>query len=184
MRRSFAIFCALLIAGPVAAQGVYNLAKQQAKNVANGGSAQPGGTPMAAPQPSTPAPPDPALQATMRNVSNLRVDFENFDSSPTNTVPLIKDLNEAAQGAKPAPASVTRLAQDLSAAIAGNKKLHAQHQKLAQYVHALFNGSHLSPAQQQMVLDGVKKILSDGGVDVEDSAKVLSDLKAIATETK
>ena len=48
----------------------------------------------------------------------------------------------------------------------------------------MFNGSHLSSAQQQMVLDAVQKILSDGGVSTDDSAKVISDLKAIATETK
>jgi sulfur relay (sulfurtransferase) DsrC/TusE family protein len=79
---------------------------------------------------------------------------------------------------------VTKVAQNLAAAVAGNQKLHAQHQKLAQYVHAMFNSSHLSPAQQQMVLDAVQKILSDGGVSTDDSAKVISDLETIATETK
>jgi hypothetical protein len=180
------IFCALFVAGSVSAQGVYNMAKQQAKNVANNESAQQGGYPPAAPAQSNPqpAPPDPALQATLRNISNLRVDFEDFDSNPTNTVALVKDLNEAAQGAKPPATDVAKLAQDLATTIAGNQKLHAQHQKLAQYAHAMFNGSHLSPAQQQMVLDAVKKILTDGGVSTDDSAKVISDLKTIATETK
>jgi hypothetical protein len=180
-----AFFCALLMARSAAAQGVYNMAKQQAHNVANGESAQQGGnqSTAAAPQYNPPAP-DPMLQATMRNVNNLRVDFEHFDVNPTNTVPLIKDLNEAAQGPKPSPANVAKLAQDLAAVLAGNQKLHAQHQKLAQYVHAMFNGSHLSPVQQQSVLDAVKKILTDGGVPADDSAKVIGDLKAIATETK
>jgi hypothetical protein len=179
-----AFFCALLMAGSASAQGVYNMAKQQARNAANGESAQQGSTQPAAPPQYTPPPPDPMLQATMRNVNNLRVDFEHFDVNPTNTVSLIKDLNEAAQGAKPSPANVAKLAQDLATVMAGNQKLHAQHQKLAQYVHAMFNGSHLSPPHQQTVLDAVKKILSDGGVAAEDSAKVLGDLKAIATETK
>ena len=177
-----ALFCALLMARSASAQGVYNMAKQQARNAANGESAQP--SQPAAPPQYNPPPPDPMLQATMRNVNNLRIDFEHFDVSPTNTVPLIKDLNEAAQSVKPSPPNVAKLAQDLAAILAGNQKLHAQHQKLAQYVHAMFNASHLSPAQQQMVLDAVKKILSDGGVAADDVAKVTSDLKAIATETK
>ncbi len=104
--------------------------------------------------------------------------------APTNTLPLTKDLTEAAQGAKPSPVHVNTLAQDLASTLAGNKRLHPQHQKLAQFVHALFNSSHLSPAQQQTVLDSVKKILTDGGVPADDVAKVITDLKAIATETK
>ncbi len=162
------------------------MAKQQAKNVANNENAVEGGTQPAAPPQYNPPPaqPDPALQATLRNINNLRVDFEDLDVNQTNTLPLIKDLTEAAQSTKPSPASVTRLAQDLAPVVAGNKQLHAQHQKLAQYVHAMFNGSHLSPAQQQTVLDAVKKILTDGGVPADDVAKVISDLKTIGTETK
>ena len=185
VRILMALFCALLVARSASAQGVYNMAKQQAKNVANNESAQQGGNqPSAAAPQYTPPPPDPMLQATMRNINNLRVDFEHFDVNPTNTAPLIKDLNEAAQGTKPSPTDVAKLAQDLAAIMAGNQKLHAQHQKLAQYVHAMFNGSHLSPIQQQTVLDAVKKILADGGVAADDSAKVIGDLKTIATETK
>jgi hypothetical protein len=180
------IICALFVAASASAQGVYNMAKQQAKNVANGESAQQGGNQPATPPQYNPPPaqPDPALQATLRNINNLRVDFEDLDVNQTNTLSLIKDLTEAAQSTKPSPASVTRLAQDLAPVVAGNKQLHAQHQKLAQYVHAMFNGSHLSPAQQQMVLDAVKKILTDGGVPTDDVAKVISDLKTIGTETK
>jgi hypothetical protein len=160
------------------------MAKQQAKNVANGGSPQPGGSaPAAAPQ-NYQAPPDPALQATMRNINNLKADFEALDSHPTNTAPLIKDLTDAAHGTKATSESVSRLAGDLAAVIAGNAKVKPQQPKLAQYVHAAFNGSHLTPAQLQAVLSGVKKILSDGGVPEDDVAKVISDLKAIATETK
>jgi hypothetical protein len=180
-----ALFCALLMTCSASAQGVYNMAKQQARNAANGESAQQGANPPAAAPPQyTPPPPDPMLQATMRNVNNLRVDFEHFDVNPTNTVTLIKDLNEAAQGTKPSAANTAKLAQDLAIVMAGNQRLHTQHQKLAQYVHAMCNGSHLSSAQQQMVLDAVKKILSDGGVATDDCAKVIGDLKAIATETK
>ena len=184
MKLSLAFGCALFLAGSVSAQGVYNMAKQQAKNAANGASPQQGATPPATPPPQFNAPPDPVLQATLRNINNLRVDFVNLDSNQTNSLPLTKDLTEAAQGTKPSPTDVAKLAHDLASAVAGNQKLHAQHQKLAQYVHALFNDSHLSPAQQQMVLDAIKKILSDGGVAADDVANVLGDLKAIATETK
>ena len=93
MKLTLALFCVLLIAGSVSAQGVYNMAKQQAKNVANNESAQQGGShPAATPPQYSQPPPDPALQATMRNINNIRVDFEALDSHPTNTAPLIKDL--------------------------------------------------------------------------------------------
>jgi hypothetical protein len=128
--------------------------------------------------------PDPALQATLRNINNLRVDFEDFASNPTNTLPLQADLNDAAQGTKPAKTAVAQLAQDLAAVIAGHKSLHPKHPKLAQYVHAIFNSSHLTTAQQQMILDNVQKILSDGAVPADDATKVISDLKTIATETQ
>ena len=187
MKLLLVLFCAMLTAGSISAQGVYNMAKQQARDVANGGSSQPNEASPASPPPQynpPPAPSDPALEATLRNINNLRVDFEGFDSNPTNTEPLKIDLAAAAQGAKPSPATVARLAQDLVAVFAGNEKLHPQRQKLAQYIHAVFNGSHLSPAQQQMVCDGVQKCLSDGGVTSDDSANVINDLKAIANETK
>ena len=159
------------------------MAKQQAKNVANNESPQ-GTTRPATPPPQNNQPPDPALQATMRNINNLRVDFEGFDANPTNTVSLQGDLTAAAQGTKASTAAVARLAGNLAAAIPGNTKLHPQQQKLAQYVHAMFNGSHLSPAQQQMILNAVQKILSDAGVTAETTANLISDLKTIATETK
>jgi uncharacterized protein YoaH (UPF0181 family) len=185
MKMSFAIICALLVAGSASGQGVYNIARQQANNATGNGNAQPGANSApAAPPQYNPPPPDPALQATLRNINNLRVDFAELDSNNTNTLALTKDLNDAAQGAKPPATDVTKLAQDLAPLLAGNQKLHAQHQKLAQYCHAMFNGSHLTPAQQQMVLDAVQKILSDGGVSADDAAKVASDLKTIGTETK
>ncbi len=160
------------------------MAKQQAKNVANNQSPQQGGNQPVAPQYAQPAPPDPALQATLRNIANLRADLDNLDSNPTNTVPLRKDLVIAAQGTKPSPASVEKLSKTLAAAVAGNAKLRAQHQKLAQYAHALSNGAHLTATQQQVILDNVKKILSDGGVPAEDVTTVIGDFKTIATETK
>ena len=182
MKLSLLLLCALTVAGSAAAQGAYNIAKQQARNAANGG-AQPGANPPAASAPAY-APPDPALQATLRSIGNLRADLDQLDSNPTNTVPLRKDLTAAAQATKPSLATATSLSQSLAAAVAGNAKLHAQHQKLAQYIHAACNGAHLTAAQLPMVLDAVKKTLTDGGVPAGDIDRVISDLKTIATETK
>lgn len=180
MKTFIAFVCALLVAGYATAQGAYNIAKQQAK----GAAGQPAPAPPAAPPPPASPQPNPALEATLRNIASLRADFEKFDSNPTNKQPLINDLTAAAQGTKAKPASVASLAGHLATVFAGNKKLRAQHQKLAQNIHALFNSAHLSASQQQTMFDGVQKILSDGGVSPEDTAKVIGDLKTIATETK
>jgi flagellar motor protein MotB len=190
MKAFIAFFCALLVTDSALAQGVYNMAKQQAKNAAasenkNQQAIDSSGQPAPAPPPpgnSNPQP-DPALQATLRNIANLRADFENFAAGQTNRQPLINDLTEAAQGAKASPASVSKLAGHL-AAVAGNKKLQAQRQKLAQSVHAIFNSSHLSAVQKQMVCDGVQKNLLEGGTSSDDVANVINDLKTIAAETK
>jgi hypothetical protein len=179
MKTFITFFCALLVAGSASSQGAYNIAKQQAKNAAGNESTATPSTP----PPSNP-PPNPALEATLQNIANLRYDFEKFDSNPANKQPLINDLTTAAQGAKASPASVSRLAAHLAAAIAGNKKLPAQHQKLAQNVHAIFNSSHLSASQQQTIFDVVQKILSDAGASPDDVTQVINDLKTIATETK
>ena len=189
MKMLVAFFGALLLVGAAQAQGAYNIAKQQAKNAAaREAQNQQAINPTPPPAPATPPPaqpqPNPVLEATLKNIANLRFDFQKLDSSPTNKQPLINDLTAAAQGAKASPASVSKLAEDLAAAIAGNKKLANQHQKLAQNLHAIFNSSHLSPSQQQMIFDGVQKILLDGGVSSDDTAKVVSSLKTIANETK
>jgi len=189
MKTSFAVIVSLLVASSLFAQGVYNLAKQQAKNAAasenrNQQAIESSGQSPTAPPSQNNPPPDPMLQATLRNISNLRADFDDLASGRTNTVAFQNDLKEAAQGTRPAPAAVTKLADDLAAVVSNNKKLQEQQKKLAQFVHALFNSSHLSAVQQQTVLDLVQKILSDGGVSADDSAKVITDLKAIATATK
>jgi flagellar motor protein MotB len=191
MKAFLALFCTLFVAGSVSAQGVYNIAKQQAKNaVANENKAQQAIDSSGQPAPAPPPPnnsnvqPNPALEATMRNIAGLRADFENLEANSTNTPPLDNDLTTAAQGAKPSPTTVAKLAQDLATAVGGNKNLHAQHQKLAQYVHAIFNGSHLSSTQQQMICDNVQKILLDSGVSDYDAAKVVKDIKKIGTATE
>jgi TolA-binding protein len=172
-----AFFCALFLAASVSAQGVFNLAKQQAKSTTGQESPQQGGTP-----PVTP-PPNPALQATLQNIAALRADFESLEASPTNTPPLAGDLTAAAQGAKPSAASVSGLAQDLAAVLGGNKNLLSQNQRLAQFVHAIFNSSHLSETQVQNICDGVQNILTRSGASADDTAKMLRQLKKIADAT-
>jgi hypothetical protein len=189
MKTFIAFFCALLVTASAFADP-YSMAIQQARNAAAGenraqqaidSSGQPAPS---QPQPNNPSPqPNPALEATLQNIANLRADFGNFADGQTNRQSLINDLTAAAQGAKASPTDVSKLAEHL-VAIAGNKNLEVQHQKLAQSVHAIFNSSHLSAAQQQMVCDNVQKILSDDGASSDDVTNVINDLKTIAAETK
>ena len=101
MRIFFTFFCALLVVDSASAQGAYNIAKQQARNasaqeaqhqqaIATTPTSVPGMAQPAAPQPN------PALEATLQNIANLRADFQRFDSNPTNKLPLINDLAAAA----------------------------------------------------------------------------------------
>jgi hypothetical protein len=189
MKTFIAFYCALLVVKTAFADP-YSMAMQQARNaVANENKAQhaidSSGQPVPAPAPGNPgSPPNPALEATLQNIANLRADFENFADGQTNRQPLINDLTTAAQGTKPSPASISKLADPLASMIINNKKIGAHDQKLAQSVHALFNSSHLSAAQQQMVCDGVQKILQDSGASSDDVTNVIINLKAIAIETK
>jgi hypothetical protein len=186
MKTAAAFIFALFVAASVSAQqGAFNITKQQAHGAAGteSGGGQPVASSPSAPPPASPQT-NPALEATLQNIVNLNYDFGKFDSNPTNTAPLIKDLTAAAQGAQAKPDSISKLATHLAVAIAGNKKLAAQEQRLAQNIHAIFNGAHLSDAQQQMICDRVQKILTDGGVPAGDVTNVINDLKTIAAETK
>jgi hypothetical protein len=194
MKTSVVIFCALLAAGSASAQGIYNIAEQQARNVASGEPPQGSTPPPSAPPPQNnnpPAtPPNPALEATLKNISNLRVDFDALGKlaelkpdSPQKKL-LLNDLTIAPQSAKPSSASISALADNLASAVAGKAAMQPQHAKLAQEVHAVFNASHLSAAQQKKIFDDVQKILQDGGASADDIINVVSDIKAIATETK
>lgn len=194
MKMAVVIFCALLAAGFASAQGIYNMAKDQARNVAAGEPPQGSAPPPSSPPPQNnnpPAPPpNPALEATLKNISNLRVDFDALgklselkpDSLPKKL--LLNDLTVAPQGTKPSDASISALADNLASAVAGKDAMKPQHAKLAQDIHAVFNASHLSAAQQQMVFDDVQKILQDGGASADSAINVVSDIKTIATETK
>jgi len=195
MKTAIALFCAVLAANSLRAD-IYTEAKRQARDAATkvsnadqGKTAFPTPSSPAAPSPNNPAP-DPVLEATLRNIANLRADFAGLgNATDTNAVAtqtqlLMNDLAAAALGAKPSPASVSQLAGHLTTAFAGNEKLRAWQQKLAQDVHAIFNSSHLSPAQQQTIFDDVQKILQNGGAPAADTTNVVNDIKAIAVETK
>lgn len=197
MKRTVAFICVLLTGGSLFAQNYY-MAIQQAKrasakndaeqqrtaNEANGGAAAPSG---AAPG----QPMDPALQATLKNVSSLQSDFAQLVNStsdkpdPSQKPALLTDLSSAAQGTKATSESVKKLADDLMAALNGEKKLTAAQQtKLAREVHALFNSSHLSATQQQSLLTDVQKTLTDGGASLDEAVNLTTDLKEIVAETK
>ena len=194
MKMAAVIFCALLIANGAFAD-IYTGAEQLARKAANGDSGNnvsqnhaPPVQPLPPPQ-NTP-PPNPVLEATLRNISNLRVDFDALGKltelkpdSPQKKL-LLNDLAIASQGAKPSSASISALADNLASAVVGKKVMQPQHAKLAQDIHAVFNGSHLSAAQQQAVFDDVQKILQDGGASSDDTISIISDIKTIATETK
>jgi hypothetical protein len=191
MKKAAVIFCALLAAGGVFAD-VYNIAKQQARNVAAGNPPQGSAPPPASsqPPPQNNPPPNPALEATLKNISNLRVDFDSLGTlaelksdSPQKKL-LLNDLIIAAQGTKPSDASISALADKLAAALAGKDAMKPQHAKLAQEIHAVFNSSHLTTEQQQKIFDDVQKILQDGGASADDTINIISGIKTIATETK
>jgi hypothetical protein len=205
MKKSIAIGIALMVftAGSLPAQEVnYYRAKQQAyrdsaqndaeqqriSQAANG----PGGAAPASGAAGPAAPMDPALQATLKNVTSLQSDFTALIQStadqpdPAQKVSLLNNLTQAAQGDKKASAnSVKKLADDLATALAGRKKMTAAQQKqLAGYVHAVFNGAHLKDAQQTMIFNGAQKILTDSGASLDGAVDVVTDLKAVVAETK
>jgi hypothetical protein len=133
---------------------------------------------------------NPALAATLQNISNLQTDLVAFIGStddhpdPSQKIALMNDLSSAAGSTKASAESVKELAKDLFTATAGNKKLLAQKLPLAREIHAVFNSSHLTPTQQQSVFDNVQKTLTDAGVPLGAAIDVVTDLKTIAGETK
>jgi len=190
MKTLIAFSCVLCVANGVRADP-YTAAIQQAKDVSAKVTRADQGNPTstAAPPQANPQP-DPALEATLRNIANLRADFvalgnlTDTNSAATQKQLLMNDLATAAQDTKPSPASISRLSLDLVTATAGKVESGATQQKLAQDVHAIFNSSHLSPAQQQTIYDNVQKILQSGGASLEAATNVVGDIKTIATETK
>jgi hypothetical protein len=201
MKRFLACACVVMTAGSLLAQNYYmatqqakrdsaqNDAEQQRISKEAGGSA--GGAAAGGAASAAPAPMDPALQATLKNVSSLQSDFATAINSTSDTpdpgqkVSLLNDLSQAAQGTKASSASVKKVADDLLKDLAGKKKLTAAQQtKLAREVHALFNSSHLTATQQQTVLTDIQTTLTDGGASLDDAVNTVADLKEVMAETK
>jgi len=186
MKAPLAFFCALLVSGSAVAQNYY-MATQQAHRVVDQNNAEQARIQNAA---AEPAPADPALQATLQNISDLQANFAayiNTDGQVDSAVKtsLLNNLSQAAKGNKPAAASVKQLAADLSPALVQRKKLTlVQQRKLAVDFHALFNSSHLTAAQQDALSTDVKTILADAGVAPDDVVNVVNDLKKIVDQTK
>jgi hypothetical protein len=191
----------LLAAGSALAQNYY-LATQQARRdsaqndaeqqriarEANGGAAAaPGGA--AAPAPAQP--PNPVLQATLKNISGLQTDLAAILAAGDKTGAeqknaLLNDLSQASQSTTKASSdAVKKLGDDLVAALGANVKLAPGVQtKLARNIHAMFNSAHLTTTQQEAVLKDVQKVLTDGGAPADAATTVVEDLKAVALETK
>lgn len=166
-----------------------NAAEQRAISSAGSGSQAPASNAAPPPAPAAPAA-NPALQATLQNISNLGADIAAFSSStnaatiPARKTALVNDLTAAAIGSKPDDASVQRLADDLITAAGGKERLISQQTKLGRDLHAIFNSSHLSTEQQYSIIDDVQKTLIENEASSEDTSKVLDDLRTIEAETK
>jgi len=193
MKTIVALGFALALAASVPADP-YSAAIQQAKRVANQeteANRRLMDNPETSPAPAAPSQTvNPALQATLQNIENLRNDFGAI-AKLTNGTPLTvertaltNDLMTAAQGTKPTGQIVSRLADDLTTVLEGNEKLQSQHPRLAQFIHATFNGSQLAPAQQQMIFGETRKMLVNGGTVADSATQVVNDIKAIVNETK
>lgn len=195
MKTSMALFCVLLIAGSAMADP-YSMAIQQAKRASDQNNAEQqqianqdganGSARAGAGQASAKA--DPVLAATLLNITNLQTDFSAVinatGSKADQRIALMNDFSAAAQGAKASANSIKELAKDLVTAMDGNKKLEPQQKKLAREMHAVFNSSHLTAERQKVVFDDVQKTLTDAGVSLDAATDVITDLKAVADETK
>jgi len=200
MKTILACACVVMTAGSLLAQNYYMATQQARRDSAQNDAEQQriskeaGGSPGAsgaAGAAAAPAPMDPALQATLKNVSSLQTDFATAINSTSDTpdpgqkVSLLNDLSQAAQGTKASSTSVKKVADDLLKNLSGKKKLTAAQQtKLAREVHALFNSSHLTATQQQTVLTDIQTTLTDGGASLDDAVNTVTDLKEVIAETK
>jgi hypothetical protein len=188
MKTPALIAFALLAACLARADVNMSIAKDQAKRAAGqaGGQSPPGQPPAAPPQ----KPMDPALAATLQNISNLRDDFNAISAAADpaaaaeQKVALLNNLTAAAQGKKASSDNVKKLGSQFVNTLAGHPKISAKSQSLARNVHALFNGAHLSDPQKETLLKEARKLLTDAGVSEEDAGKVEELLKAVAAETK
>ena len=200
MKASVAILGVLLVAGSAFADP-YVIAKQRARQTSDQNAAEQqqiqnaaGGPAQSAPATVTPGspvpPPNPMLQATLKNIGDLQANFTALSSAatvkpdPAQKADLLNSLSQAAQAKKASSDSVKKLAADLISALSGNKLAIAPQKKLTAQVHALFNSGHLTDAQQKTMFDEIQKALTDAGVSLDDAVNVVTDLKKIAEETK
>jgi Tfp pilus assembly protein PilV len=197
MKTLIGMAAVLLTAGTLAAQNMHmaidqakrassqNDAEQQRIANAAGGTGAGGGSAKSAAAGHA----DPALQATLSNINSLQADFAAIitvgSSNATVKTDLLNNLTHAAQSTKATADSVRKVSADLLTALAGQKKLvAAQQKKLAVGIHAIFNSSHLSATQQETLLADIQKIMTDAGVSLDDAVDAVTDLKAVAAETK
>ena len=186
MKKTFTLVCAVSVVASALAGDPLTIAKQRAKDTSaavTSGQPAPSRAAQAAAQPAS-APPNPAIVAMQLNISNLAADLAALQADPSKKQPLINDLTAAALGTSPSKATVAKTAGDFSTALTGKSLSLEQRNKLAQSLRAVSNSSHLAPAQQRTVLDDVQKILLAGGISADDTAKLVTDFKAIAAETK
>ena len=196
MKTIVAVYCLMLSLGGAFADP-YQMAIQQAKRDSAQNDAEQrrlqnaeGANPSAQAATGQNSAANPALAATLQNITNLQVDLTAFIDSASDhpdssqKIALMNDLSAAALGTKATPDSIKELAKDLFTAVAGNKKLLAQKLSLAREIHAVFNSSHLTPAQQQSIYDNLQKTLTTAGVSLDAAVDVVTDLKTIAGETK
>jgi hypothetical protein len=196
MKMRIAAFCTLLVAGGAMADP-YSMAIQQARRASDQNASEQqriqnaaGNAPGQTFAPSA-VPLDPALQATLSNISSLQTDLNALNNSTAGQpdsgqrISLLNNLSAAAQGPKASSDAIKTLADDLLLAVTGKTQITpAQQTRLARDIHALFNSSHLTEAQQKLMFDDVQKILTDGGVSLDYTVNVVTDLKKISSETK
>lgn len=185
MKTQFAVL-AVISTALVASADPNTIAKQRARGLVDQNNAAQARIQRGA---SDNQPADPALQATMQNITDITADITAFTKAdkvdPSQKASLMNNLTMAAQGKKAKSETLKKFAEDLSAAVAGNKKLTAANAKqLGTFVRASFNGSRLTDVQIEKISTAADKLLTDSGVAKESAATVAEGLKKIAAETK
>jgi hypothetical protein len=180
------IVLAAVFSAAIASADPYVIAKQRARGVVDQNNAEQARIQRGAADNQAA---DPALQATMQNITDLASDITAFTKAdkvdPAQKASLMNNLTMAAQGKKAKSETLKKFAEDLSAAVAGNKKLTAANTKqLGTFVRAAFNGSRLTEVQIEKISVAAEKLLTDSGVAKESAATVAEGLKKIAAETK
>jgi hypothetical protein len=168
---------------------VYSSALQKAHDVANQNNIRQNNISRGLTPPPGPPPPqpNPVLEATLQNITNLEADLTRLQTDPLRKQPLVNDLNAAATGAHPANMTITKLADDLASALGGKSLTPDQLRKLAQGLHALFNSSHLAATQQHTLLESVRQTLAGGAATEGERGKaqeVDTDLRAVVAATQ